>query len=159
MPPPLTYAERAALATGQPPDPQARAKATALVQKITKGDAMPDLTFEELVAQNRDLGFNADTAFTMAAKQDPEGYRRWQRAAADAPPPLVRPAPAPDVAKTTAEVLHEAGQQVRTTDPAGVAKSADGTLKSWDEQTAYWRQHPEAYAAYRWHFATSGRRG
>ena len=44
---------------------------------------MPPPTFEQLVHNNLSLGMNPDSAFVMAAKQDPEAYQRYLMAARD----------------------------------------------------------------------------
>lgn len=45
-------------------------------------------SFESLVALNRDLGMNADVAFTTAARQNPESYQQYMRAAREPKAPV-----------------------------------------------------------------------
>jgi hypothetical protein len=54
---------------------------------------MPTLSFEQLVQNNLSLGFNPDSAFVMAAKQGPQAYQVYLRAARDKKPPVTKAEP------------------------------------------------------------------
>lgn len=118
-----------------PDDPPPRpAQEVVLFQK---GDeAVP--TFEELVLNNRQAGHNADTAYTLAAKQNPESYENYIRGFRK---------------QRVTKGIDQPEEQVQVTHPPGVAKSADGAPKDWAAQCAYWKAHPGMYDQYRAHFA------
>jgi hypothetical protein len=110
---------------------------------------MPQPTFEELVANNRRVGFNADTAFTLAAKQDPQAYQAYLREARDKKQaPVQKDVPLPKAAPQHWSLvkLVEMKEQLlqKSAKPLSDSEAWDAVLKT-DNGKLLWREYYQAH--------------
>ena len=104
MPVPLDYAQRRALLQGQPPDPDARAQARALVQKLTQphpparvrkaaADALAVLNAEAATVEKAHPTWSRRQVQDAVAKSHPDVYETYRYALTKQDFPLTVPAP------------------------------------------------------------------